>query len=192
MNTRICIRSVDVALWLMVALRGLTSSSDQEIRRSPSDSGGLPCSVPLAEDAPDDSRPPRRALRPADVGPEFRTFWAERRICLLTTVAVDGTPHVVAVGVTVDVEDGLARVIARSGSQKIRNVLAAGGSARVAVTGIDGTSWSTLQGTGTVRADRESVADAERRYAQRYRTPRPHAERVVLEISVDRVLGSVR
>ena len=128
-----------------------------------------------------------------DVGPEFAQFWAERRICLLATVAPDGTPHVVAVGVTVDPDAGLARVIARRGSKKIRNVLAAGaGGARVAVTGIDGRRWSTLQGTGSVRSDRESVADAERRYAQRYRVPQPHPERVVLEIAVDHLLGSVR
>jgi len=48
----------------------------------------------------------------------------------------------------------MARVIARRGSQKIRNVLAAGpGDARVAVTGIDGRHWSTLQGHGVVRTD---------------------------------------
>jgi hypothetical protein len=62
----------------------------------------------------------------------------------------------------------------------------------VAVTGIDGRHWSTLQGLGVVRTDRPSVAEAERRYAQRYRVPQPHPERVVLEIAVDRLLGSVR
>jgi hypothetical protein len=127
------------------------------------------------------------------VGADFQEFWTERRICLLATVGRDGTPHLVAVGVTVDLPGGLARVIARRGSQKIRNVLAAGGGgARVAVTGIEGTRWSTLQGLGVVRTDATSVAEAERRYAQRYRTPRPHPERVVLEIAVDRLLGSVR
>ncbi|MCO1659817.1 pyridoxamine 5'-phosphate oxidase family protein [Pseudonocardia humida] len=127
------------------------------------------------------------------VGADFARFWTERRICLLATVGRDGTPHLVAVGVTVDLPAGLARVIARRGSQKIRNVLAAGtGGARVAVTGIDGTRWSTLQGRGIVRADPAAVAEAERRYARRYRTPRPHPERVVLEIVVDRMLGSVR
>jgi PPOX class probable F420-dependent enzyme len=127
------------------------------------------------------------------VSADFETFWTERRICLLATVARDGTPHLVAVGVTVDIAGGLARVIARRGSQKIRNVLAAGpGGARVAVTGIDGPRWSTLQGLGIVRGDPGSVAEAERRYAQRYRVPRPNPERVVLEIVVDRLLGSVR
>jgi hypothetical protein len=138
-------------------------------------------------------RSERSVLAPGRVGADFATFWTERRICLLATVAVDGAPHVVAVGVTVDIEAGLARVITRRGSQKVRNVLAHGaGGARVAVTGIEGARWSTLQGTGVVRTDRVSVAEAERRYAVRYRMPRPHPERVVLEIVVDRVLGTVR
>jgi hypothetical protein len=34
------------------------------------------------------------------------------------------------------------------------------------------------------------VADAEQRYAGRYRRPRQNPLRVVLEISVDRVLGN--
>jgi F420H(2)-dependent biliverdin reductase len=135
----------------------------------------------------------RRVLAPGRVSADFEQFWTERRICLLATVGSDGTPHLVAVGVTVDIPAGRARVIARRGSRKIRNVLAFGATgARVAVTGIDGTRWSTLQGTGIVRTDPAAVADAERRYAVRYRQPHPHPERVVLEIAVDRVLGSVR
>ena len=35
-----------------------------------------------------------------------------------------------------------------------------------------------------------SVADAEARYARRYRQPRENPARVVIEISVDRVLGN--
>lgn len=137
--------------------------------------------------------PERAALSADRISADFETFWSERRICLLASVGADGTPHVVAVGVTVDVEAGLARVITRRGSQKVRNVLGHGdGGARVAVTGIDGARWSTLQGTGVVRTDPAAVAEAERRYAQRYRTPRPHPERVVLEIVIDRVLGNVR
>ena len=41
-----------------------------------------------------------------------------------------------------------------------------------------------------VRDDAASVAEAERRYAHRYRQPRENPTRVVLEISVDRVLGN--
>ena len=36
----------------------------------------------------------------------------------------------------------------------------------------------------------ESVADAERRYAARYRQPRPNPARIVIEIAVRKVLGS--
>jgi F420H(2)-dependent biliverdin reductase len=41
-----------------------------------------------------------------------------------------------------------------------------------------------------VRDDPASVADAEARYARRYRQPRENPARVVVEISVDRVLGN--
>jgi hypothetical protein len=60
----------------------------------------------------------------------------------------------------------------------------------VAVCQVDGRRWATLEGTAVVREDAASVADAERRYAARYRQPRANPARVVLEISVDRILGS--
>jgi general stress protein 26 len=65
-----------------------------------------------------------------------------------------------------------------------------GGQARVAVCQVDGRRWLTLEGTAVVRDDAASVADAEARYAQRYRQPRENPARVVIEISVDRVLGN--
>jgi hypothetical protein len=43
-----------------------------------------------------------------------------------------------------------------------------------------------------IRDDPASVAEAERRYAARYRPPRPNPARVALEITVTRVLGSSR
>ena len=36
----------------------------------------------------------------------------------------------------------------------------------------------------------EAIRDAELRYAQRYRTPKPNPKRVVIEVLVKRVLGS--
>ncbi len=60
----------------------------------------------------------------------------------------------------------------------------------MAVSQVDRARWSTLEGIAVVREDPESVADAEARYAARYRTPRPNPERVVIEIAVTRVLGS--
>ncbi|MET0316432.1 MAG: PPOX class F420-dependent enzyme, partial [Rhodococcus fascians] len=50
--------------------------------------------------------------------------------------------------------------------------------------------WLTLEGTSEVLTDRDDVVDAENRYAVRYRVPRENPERVVIRISVRRVLGS--
>ncbi len=116
-------------------------------------------------------------------------FWQERHLCTLTTLRPDGTPHVVPVGVTYDPEQGIARVITNATSQKAKHLKDGG---RVAVCQVDGRRWSTLEGAAVVRSDPESVADAERRYAARYREPRPNPTRVVIEITVDRVLGTVR
>jgi PPOX class probable F420-dependent enzyme len=116
-------------------------------------------------------------------------FWTERHLCTITTIRADGTPHVAPVGVTYDETTGIARVITSGTSQKVRNVR---GNPRVAVCQVDGRRWTTLEGTAVVDADPAVVADAERRYAQRYRVPRPNPARVVLLITVTRVLGTVR
>jgi PPOX class probable F420-dependent enzyme len=125
-------------------------------------------------------------------GADFRSFWTERHLCTLTTLRVDGTPHVVPVGVTLDVESAVARVITSGGSRKARNVLAAGEAGLpVAVCQVDGRRWSTLEGRAVVRREPSAVSDAERRYAERYRTPRANPERVVIEIQITRALGTV-
>ena len=64
------------------------------------------------------------------------------------------------------------------------------GRSRVAVCQVDGRRWVTLEGTAVVRDDPAAVADAEQRYARRYKQPRENPARVVLEIAVDRVLGN--
>lgn len=125
-------------------------------------------------------------------GPDFLQFWQERHLCTLTTVRRNGTPHVVPVGVTLDVESAIARVICSTTSHKARQVRAAGPEgAAVAVCQVDGRRWSTLEGRAVVRDEPEAVADAERRYEKRYKTPRENPNRVVIEISVQKVLGSV-
>jgi PPOX class probable F420-dependent enzyme len=123
-----------------------------------------------------------------NVSPEFRAFWTERHLASLVTLRADGTPHVVPVGVTLDLDatPPLARVICRGGSVKALNAAARG---IAAVSQVDGRRWSTLEGDAVVRSDPAAVAEAERRYALRYRTPRPNPERVVIEIAVRRVLG---
>ncbi|MEU4622786.1 PPOX class F420-dependent oxidoreductase [Actinoplanes sp. NPDC023801] len=120
--------------------------------------------------------------------PALAEFWTERHLCTLTTLRADGSPHVVAVGATLDPRTGLARVITSGNSTKVRNVLR--GRQRVAICQVDGRRWSTVEGIAVIRDDPDSVADAERRYAARYRQPGPNPARVVIEVSVSRILGS--
>jgi len=124
-------------------------------------------------------------------GPAYLAFWREHHLCTLTTLRPDGTPHVVPVGVTYDPEAGLARVITSKDTRKAANVLAAGpDGARVAVCQVDRARWATLEGRATVRTEPDIVADAVRRYTERYgRTPSPNPNRVVIEIALDRALG---
>jgi F420H(2)-dependent biliverdin reductase len=133
------------------------------------------------------------AIDPRGPSPDYLAFWRERHLCTLTTDRPDGSPHVVPVGVTYDPEAGLARVIAGKGSRKVRNVLAAGpGGARVAVCQVDRARWATLEGLASVVTDPAAIAEAERRYAERYRrTPRPNPDRVVIEIALAGAMGNV-
>ncbi|MGW1677932.1 pyridoxamine 5'-phosphate oxidase family protein [Saccharopolyspora sp. NPDC002376] len=126
-----------------------------------------------------------------NVSEGFLEFWRERHLCTLTTVRANGTPHVVPVGVTLDVETATARVISSGTSHKVRQIRAAGpDGAKVAVCQVDGRRWSTLEGVAVVRDDPAAVADAEHRYEQRYKKPRENPARVVIEISVTKVLGN--
>jgi PPOX class probable F420-dependent enzyme len=125
---------------------------------------------------------------PPAFGPGLVAFFTERHLATLTTLRADGSPHVVPVGVTFDAATGTARVITSGTSAKAQHVGA--GQSRVAVCQVDGRCWATLEGTAVVREDADSVADAEARYARRYSRPRVNPTRVVLEISVDRVLGN--
>ena len=127
------------------------------------------------------------ALDPADLPDDVRGFLAERHLATLTTMRPDGTPHVVAVGFTWDDEAGLVRVITGGASRKVAHVLA--GSPRAVVAQVDRARWLSLEGVPVVSRDPERVAEAVRRYALRYRQPADNPQRVVLEITVDRVLG---
>jgi PPOX class probable F420-dependent enzyme len=114
-------------------------------------------------------------------------FWTERHLCTVTTIRRDGTPHSVPVGATFDPATGTARIITSGRSQKVRNL---GHNPHIAICQIDGRRWSTLEGTATVQTEAVAVADAERRYAARYKQPRPNPERVVILVTVARVLGT--
>jgi F420H(2)-dependent biliverdin reductase len=92
------------------------------------------------------------------------------------------------VGFTWDDDERVVRVICSRGSVKARHAERGG---RAAVCQVDGRRWLTLEGVASLDPDAAAVADAERRYGRRYRTPRPNPERVVLRIDVDRALGHV-
>lgn len=132
------------------------------------------------------------AHRPTDPDPALLAFLTERHLATLSTVRRDGSLHVVAVGFTYDPAARLVRVITGDGSVKVRNADRPGpdGQApRAAVGQVDGRRWASLEGPVRVSRDPADVAEAERRYAQRYRTPRVNPQRVALLIAVDRILG---
>ncbi|MFJ7064000.1 pyridoxamine 5'-phosphate oxidase family protein [Streptomyces sp. NPDC101115] len=134
------------------------------------------------------------AIDPSKPSDSYLAFWREYHMCTLTTPRPDGTPHVVAVGVTYDPEGGekgIARVITNKNSRKVANVLAAGADgARVAVCQVDKGRWATLEGVARIRTEADAVADAVDRYAARYnRVPTPNPDRVVIEIALTRAMG---
>ena len=113
-------------------------------------------------------------------------FLTERHLATLTTVRADGSPHVVAVGYSYDPATATARVITFASSVKARNATRGG---RAALCQVDGGRWLTLEGRVRLATDDDAVAEGVRRYAARYREPGERADRVVVEIAVDRVLG---
>ncbi len=118
---------------------------------------------------------------------DVEAFLQERHLATLTTLRPDGTPHVVAVGFTWDREQALVRIITSGASRKVAHVRA--GSPRAVVAQVDRARWLSLEGVPVISDDPERVAEAVRRYALRYRQPADNPRRVVLEITVDRVLG---
>jgi len=112
-------------------------------------------------------------------------FVTERHLATLSTLSPDGRIHVVAVGFSY--RDGVARVITSGESRKVANVLADG---RASISQVDGVRWLTLQGTATIARSPEEVQLGVDLYAERYRQPRVNPLRVVIELSVEKVLGS--
>ncbi len=127
------------------------------------------------------------ALDPSALPDDVSAFLSERHLATLTTLRPDGTPHVVAVGFTWDAEQQLVRVITNGASRKVAHVRS--GSPRAVVAQVDRARWLSLEGVPTVSDSPERVAEAVRRYAERYRPPAENPRRVVIEIAVDRVLG---
>ena len=112
-------------------------------------------------------------------------FVADRHLATLSTMARDGSIHVVAVGFTV--EDGVVRVITSGESQKVRNVER---DARATVAQVAGARWLSIAGHASIERDPEAVAHAEALYTARYRPPRVNPRRVVIRIEPTHVMGS--
>lgn len=129
-------------------------------------------------------------LDPRNLPEEMLDFLRERHLATLTIVKADHTPHVTPVGVTYEQDVGLARVITWADSWKAKHV-ASLERAEVAVCSVDGARWVTLSGVGTVTDEPEAVAEAVKRYAERYRQPKDRDDRVVIEIAVGRIFGQV-
>ena len=124
----------------------------------------------------------------ADFPPALLEFWTERHLCTLTTLRGDGSPHVVPVGVALDLEERCAWVITFGTSRKAHQAAA---DPRIAACQVDGGRWSTIEGTAHVHSDPESVRRAMDQYALRYRQPQPNPLRVAVRIEVERFLGNV-
>lgn len=126
------------------------------------------------------------SLQPGTLGEEALAFLREYHLASLTTMRADGSPHVVPVGFSYDDSSCTVRIITFASSQKYHNALRGG---RGAVSQVDGGRWLTLEGTVSGTDDPERVALAVAGYAARYRQPGERADRVAVEIAVDRILG---
>ena len=116
-------------------------------------------------------------------------FLTERHLATLSIVDADGSLHVTPVGFTWDNDTQIARVITFAAAKKVR-VIEANGSVEAALSQVDGGRWFTLHGTATVTEDPATNADAERRYAARYRPPADRGrDRRTIELAVTRIIG---
>jgi PPOX class probable F420-dependent enzyme len=130
------------------------------------------------------------ALDPAALPAEVVTFLREPHLASLTTLRRDSSPHVVAVGFSYDPDDRVARVITWAGSQKAVNAqrMQLAGQ-RAAVCQVDGGRWLSLEGPVRLVTDPDGVRAGVDGYAARYRPPKERADRAVIEIAVERILG---
>jgi len=126
---------------------------------------------------------------PDDLPAEALGFLAERHLATLSLIAGDATLHVTPVGFSWDNEAGVARVITFAASKKVR-IIEAEGSVTAALAQVDGGRWFSLHGLATVTGDMAVNADAERRYAARYRPPGDRGvDRRTIEIAVTKIVG---
>lgn len=128
---------------------------------------------------------------PAALPAHVMAFLTERHLATLTLQRRDGRPHVTPVGFTFDPDAGLARVITWADSWKNKHVVREPGQ-EVAICQVDGGQWLTVYGTAVATLDAERAAEGVRRYAERYRQPKERPDRVVIEVTVTDIVGSVR
>jgi PPOX class probable F420-dependent enzyme len=121
----------------------------------------------------------------AELTDEGIAFVTDRHLAILSTFDRSGGIHSVPVGFTL--EEGVVRIITGGATQKVRNVER---GRHATVSQVEGARWVTLVGSATVNRDPDAVAHAVALYAARYKQPRENPERVVIEIAVERVMGS--
>ena len=126
------------------------------------------------------------SFQSSDLTPSQLEFMLENHLATLTTLRADGSPHVVPVGFTFDTDNNIVRVITFAKSMKARHAAQGG---RAVVSQVDRGRWITLEGTVQLRTETEVVAKAVEAYAARYRQPKVREDRVVVEITVDKVMG---
>lgn len=126
--------------------------------------------------------------RVRDLTEEMAAFWRERHLCTVTTLRADGSPHVVPLGVALDVEARVAWAITTAGTQKAVNLAR---DPRFAACQVDRARWASIEGRAEVLSDPASVQEAVRRYAERYKQPRDNPQRVALRVSLERVVGNL-
>ena len=112
-----------------------------------------------------------------------------RHLCTVTTIRPDGSLHVTPMGIALDVPGRRAWGITFASSVKVRNLTQGEQPRWVAIGQISGPHWASLEGVASIHTEAEIVAEAERRYAQRYRQPGPRADRVALVVELTRVMG---
>lgn len=126
---------------------------------------------------------------PANLSAEALAFLAERHLATLSLATPDGGLHVTPVGFTWDNDTATARVITFALAKKVR-LIERHTSLVAALSQVDGGRWFTLYGTATVSNDPAVNADAEARYAQRYRPPGDRGDaRRTIEIAVHQMVG---
>jgi PPOX class probable F420-dependent enzyme len=126
------------------------------------------------------------SFQSSDLSESQLDFIRENHLATLTTLRADGSPHVVPVGFTFDIENNIVRVITFAKSMKARHAAHGG---RAVVSQVDRGRWITFEGIVRLRTEADIVAKAVEAYAGRYRQPKVREDRVVVEITVDKVMG---